>query len=305
MSAFAALIERFLLYLAAERGLSANYRLSIRQSLTRFAKWCEAQQISPEGVEEEHLAQYQRQLHSSGAADSSCRIAIVHLRIFFKYLSAGKVLDNNPAELLRSGKIPHQLPHTLAAETVRRLLESVSSAEVPLGTRDRAILELLYSSGLRVSELINLRPEQIDWEEHFLRITGKGGKTRYVPLGAMAAKALQCYMQQARSLLLGEQRGVATQVVFLSNRGSRLTRERIRQIIKERAFKADIHEDVFPHIMRHSFATHLLENGADLRVIQDMLGHSSLATTQIYTHVEQKRLVSLHRHFHPRGKMAD
>lgn len=302
MAAYAALIEQFLLYLAAERGLSNNYRLSIRRSLSRFAAWCEAKGLNPQNVEEAHLAQYQRELRSSGAAASSCRVAVVHLRIFFKYLAARKIVGSNPAELLQAGKMTQQLPDTLTADTVQKLLESVSPAEVPLGTRDRAILELLYSSGLRVSELINLRPENIDWEEHFLRVTGKGSKTRYVPLGGMAAKALVCYMQHARGKLLGEKRGSQSSVVFLSNRGSRLTRERIRQIIIERARKAGLNDKVYPHIMRHSFATHLLENGADLRVIQDMLGHSNLATTQIYTHVEQKRLLSLHRHFHPRGK---
>lgn len=305
MTAYQALIERFLLYLAAERGLSTNYRLSIRRSLSRFAAWCHKQNLIPEELTEAHLTSYQRELRSSGAAASSCRVAVVHLRIFFKYLTARKTIAHNPAELLRAGKTTQQLPDTLAAETVQQLLESVSPAEVPLGTRDRAILELLYSSGLRVSELISLRPEHIDWEENFLRVTGKGDKTRYVPLGAMAAKALKCYMAKARALLLGERRGLNSQVVFLSNRGGKLTRERIRQIIKERALQAGLSDKVYPHIMRHSFATHLLENGADLRVIQDMLGHSNLATTQIYTHVEQKRLVSLHRHFHPRGKKEE
>lgn len=305
MVAYAALIERFLLYLAAERGLSTNYRLSIHQSLSRFATWCQEQSLAPDALTEEHLTRYQRELRSSGAAASSCRVAVVHLRIFFKYLAARKTIERNPAELLRAGKITQQLPDTLAAESIQQLLEAVSPADVPLGTRDRAILELLYSSGLRVSELISLRPEHIDWEENFLRITGKGNKTRYVPLGGMAAKALKCYMKQARALLLGEKRGPNSQVVFLSNRGGMLTRERIRQIIKERALQAGLSDKVYPHIMRHSFATHLLENGADLRVIQDMLGHSNLATTQIYTHVEQKRLVSLHRHFHPRGKKEE
>lgn len=302
MSAYAALIERFLLYLAAERGLSANYRLSIHRSLSRFAAWCHERALAPEALTEEHLASYQRELRSSGAAAASCRVAVVHLRIFFKYLASRKTIARNPAELLRSGKAAQQLPETLSADTVRQLLESISPAEVPFGTRDRAILELLYSSGLRVSELVSLRPDHIDWEDNFLRVTGKGSKTRYVPLGGMAAKALKSYMQKARPLLLGERRGVNSQAVFLSNRGRMLTRERIRQIIKERALLAGLSDKVYPHIMRHSFATHLLENGADLRVIQDMLGHSNLATTQIYTHVEQKRLVSLHRHFHPRGR---
>ncbi|MBR1979339.1 MAG: tyrosine recombinase [Akkermansia sp.] len=302
MSAYAALIERFLLYLAAERGLSANYRLSIHRSLSRFAAWCHERALAPEALTEEHLASYQRELRSSGAAAASCRVAVVHLRIFFKYLASRKTIARNPAELLRAGKAAQQLPETLSADTVRQLLESISPAEVPFGTRDRAILELLYSSGLRVSELVSLRPDHIDWEDNFLRVTGKGSKTRYVPLGGMAAKALKSYMQKARPLLLGERRGVNSQAVFLSNRGRMLTRERIRQIIKERALLAGLSDKVYPHIMRHSFATHLLENGADLRVIQDMLGHSNLATTQIYTHVEQKRLVSLHRHFHPRGR---
>ncbi len=302
MSAYAALIERFLLYLAAERGLSANYRLSIHRSLSRFAAWCHERALAPEALTEEHLASYQRELRGSGAAAASCRVAVVHLRIFFKYLTSRKTIARNPAELLRSGKATQQLPETLSADTVRQLLESISPAEVPFGTRDRAILELLYSSGLRVSELVSLRPDHIDWEDNFLRVTGKGSKTRYVPLGGMAAKALKSYMQKARPLLLGERRGVNSQAVFLSNRGRMLTRERIRQIIKERALLAGLSDKVYPHIMRHSFATHLLENGADLRVIQDMLGHSNLATTQIYTHVEQKRLVSLHRHFHPRGR---
>lgn len=305
MTAYKALIERFLLYLAAERGLSTNYRLSIQRSLSRFAAWCHEHTLPPEVLTEAHLTSYLRELRSRGAAASSSRVAVVHLRIFFKYLTARKTITHNPAELLRAGKAPQQLPDTLAATTVQQLLEAVPPAEVPLGTRDRAILELLYSSGLRVSELISLRPEHIDWEENFLRVTGKGDKTRYVPLGAMAAKALKCYMTKARALLLGEKRGANSQVVFLSNRGGKLTRERIRQIIKERALQAGLSEKVYPHIMRHSFATHLLENGADLRVIQDMLGHSNLATTQIYTHVEQKRLVSLHRHFHPRGKKEE
>ena len=154
-------------------------------------------------------------------------------------------------------------------------------------------------SGRRVRELVNLRADRVAWDEGVLRVTGKGNKTRYVPLGAMAAKALRRYIEHARPMLMRE--GVRADALFLSNRGSRLTRERIRQIICTRAAAAGIQEHVFPHILRHSFATHLLENGADLRVIQDMLGHADLATTQIYTHVEQRRLMELHRHFHPRG----
>lgn len=210
------------------------------------------------------------------------------------------MLPENPAALLVAGGIRRSIPETLSADHVNRLLESIDPTDVPFGARDRAMLEMLYGSGLRVSELVALRAEQIDWEEMFLRITGKGGKTRYVPLGRVAADALRRYLGEGRPKLCRAGRRAAA--LFLSNRGTQLTRERIRQIIKTRAAAAGLPENVYPHIMRHSFATHLLENGADLRVIQDMLGHSDLATTQIYTHVEQKRLVNLHRNFHPRGK---
>ncbi len=295
-----ALTERFLLYLAAECGLSVNYRESVRRSLERFIAWCRSKELPPQHITEPLLAEYRRLLHEEGLAFSSCRIAMVHLRRFFRYLSSRKVVEQNPAELVKGGAVRPHVPETLCAEAVATMLEATDPEDIPYGARDRAILEMLYGSGLRVSELVNLRADSISWEEKFLRITGKGDKTRYVPLGGMAAKALQNYVQKARPVLAKEQHRVPQ--LFLSNRGERLTRERIRQIIRKRAAAAGLNERVYPHIMRHSFATHLLENGADLRVIQDMLGHADLATTQIYTHVEAKRLVNLHRSFHPRGR---
>lgn len=300
---FTSLTGSFLLYLAAERGLSTNYRLSVQQTLERFADWCAEHQLTPEGITEERLATYHRWLRSEcGLAASSCRVAMVHLRQFFRYLAREKVVQANPAALLECGRAGRPLPETLQANAVNTLLQSIDPADIPFGARDRAMLEMLYGSGLRVSELVNLRAEQVDWEEEFLRITGKGNKTRYVPLGGVAARALRSYLQHARPRLL--RNGKRADVLFLSNRGERLTRDRIRQIIKERARDAGLPENVYPHILRHSFATHLLENGADLRVIQDMLGHASLSTTQVYTHVDQKRLVSLHQSFHPRGRKA-
>ena len=298
------LIDRFLLFLAAERGLSANYRLSVQRTLERFADWSVEHDLPPAAVSEPRLAEYHRWLRSEcRLAASSCRVAMVHLRQFFRFLAREKVLPSNPAALLECGRAGSPLPETLRAEEVNELLQSIDPADLPYGARDRAILEMLYGSGLRVSELVNLRADQVDWEENFLRITGKGNKTRYVPLGGVAARALRSYLTHARPRLLrnGHHPG---NVLFLSNRGERLTRDRVLQIIKERARAAGLPENVYPHILRHSFATHLLENGADLRVIQDMLGHASLSTTQVYTHVDQKRLVSLHQTFHPRGKKA-
>lgn len=298
----AALTEHFLLYLAAECGLSINYRESVRRSLNRFFDWCEARSLGVEAITEPLLAEYRRQLHDDGLAFSSCRIAMVHLRRFFRYLAARGKLPTNPAELIHGGVVNRNIPETLASDSVARLLAGIDPTDIPYGARDRAMLEMLYGSGLRVSELINLRAEQINWEEAFLRVTGKGGKTRYVPLGGMAAKALRQYVYTARGVLAEGHPRVPQ--LFLSNRGEMLTRERIRQIIRKRAADAGLSEHVYPHIMRHSFATHLLENGADLRVIQDMLGHADLATTQVYTHVEKKRLVSLHRSFHPRSRKS-
>lgn len=298
---YATLTEKFLLHLAAERGLSVLYRNSIRHSLSRFGAWCREQDKAPGDVSQDDLARYRHDLHADGLTDSSCRVAMVHLRIFFRYLTRTGVIAADPAALVHPGRVRMTIPDTLGEGAVRRLLESIDPEDIPFGARDRALLEMLYGSGLRVSELVHLRPEQVDWDEAFLRVTGKGSKTRYVPLGGVAAQALQLYMRKARSILLGEHRPCP--YLFLSRLGTGLTRERIRQIIKRRAAMAGLSENVYPHILRHSFATHLLENGADLRVIQDMLGHADLSTTQIYTHVNQRQLISLHQRFHPRGKM--
>ncbi len=300
LPAIPTLVERFLLHLAAERGRSAAYRSSIRQSLTRFHHWCEQQELTLPQVTLPQLSNYVYEMHHAGLAPSSCRVAVVHLRIFFRYLHRERLLPTNPAALLSGGRAGRPLPESLGSHAVQRLLESINPQEIPYGARDRALLEMLYGSGLRVSELVNLSGSQVDWDEGFLLVRGKGGKQRHVPMGGEAARALRHYLAAARPRLQHEGRRV--DALFLSNRGGKLTRERIRQIIKTRAQEAGLSENVYPHLMRHSFATHLLENGADLRVIQDMLGHADLSTTQIYTHVGQKRLVSMVRALHPRGQ---
>ncbi len=299
LPALPTLVERFLLHLAAERGRSEAYRSSIRRSLTRFHQWCTEKALTLPQVTLSLLSTYVYEMHRSGLAPSSCRVAVVHLRIFFRYLHRVGLLPTNPAALLSGGRAGRPLPETLSGSSVQRLLESIDPQVIPFGARDRALLEMLYGSGLRVSELVNLCGSQVDWEEGFLLVRGKGSKQRHVPMGGQAARALRHYLAEARPRL--QQEGRRVDALFLSNRGGKLTRERIRQIIKARAAEAGLPENVYPHLMRHSFATHLLENGADLRVIQDMLGHADLSTTQVYTHVGQKRLVSMVRALHPRG----
>jgi integrase/recombinase XerD len=272
----------------------------VRRSLSHFFDWCCNKGVEIEAVTEPLLAEYCRHLHDSGLALSSCRIAMVHLRRLFRYLHARGKIATNPTELIRGGVATRNIPETLEAAAVSRLLEGIDPTDIPYGARDRAMLEMLYGSGLRVSELTSLRADQINWEESFLRITGKGNKTRYVPLGGMAAKALRHYVSTARAVLEGEHRRVPQ--LFLSNRGEALTRERIRQIIRKRATEAGLNERVYPHIMRHSFATHLIENGADLRLVQEMLGHESVATTEIYTHIDSSTWHGSILANHPRNK---
>ena len=290
-------IDDFLLFVATERGLSTAYQLSIRQTLDSLAAWCRAKHLALSDLGAEELSLYLTDRKERSLGASSLRIATVHLKIFFRWLAGKGRLPMDPAEPLHAPKPEKMLPDTLHAADCRKLLESIDTRD-PLGVRDRAMLELFYSSGLRLSELCNARLEQLDMEEKFLRVTGKGNKTRMVPLGDMARQAIEHYLALGRPALVKRRTG---STVFLSVRGGALSPERVREIVKQRAAHAGLEQNVYPHLLRHSFATHLLEGGADLRVIQELLGHADIATTQIYTHVDQKRLKQVHRSFHPRG----
>jgi integrase/recombinase XerD len=193
--------------------------------------------------------------------------------------------------------VERYLPETLNEAQMEQFLESIPT-EQPLGLRDRAIIELLYASGLRISELTNARLEHLCLEEHVIRVTGKGNKTRLVPVGAKARSAIEAYLNKERPLHVKRRTGSE---LFLSIRGGKLTTARCWQIVKTRARHAGLEENVYPHLLRHSFATHLLGNGADLRLIQEMLGHADISTTQVYTHVDKDRLKSVHHKYHPRG----
>lgn len=290
-------IESFIRYLATERGLSAAYQLSVRQTLDALAAWAKANAHTLADLGTDELSAFLTRRKEDGLAASSLRISTVHLKVFFRWLAASGKLSMDPAEPLLSPRPDHTLPETLHASEVKRLLESIDPAKL-LGRRDLAMLELFYASGLRLSELGKARLEHLDFDGNFLRVTGKGNKTRIVPMGGAARAALDDYLANERPQLVKKR---TSSHVFLSVRGGALSPDRIREIVKERAAEAGIEQNIYPHLLRHSFATHLLEGGADLRVIQELLGHSDISTTQIYTHVDRQRLKSVHRKFHPRG----
>ena len=296
---FAEAIDHFILYLATERGLSDNYQLSTRRSLERFADWAAKQKgvFSLQQVDLAMLSEFLAGEKERGLAPGSMKLVVVALKIFFRFLKMRSLNDRDPAELLPLPRLTQFLPESLNQNEVRRLLESNLEGR-PFPLRDRAILELFYASGLRISELAGARLENLNLQERIIRVTGKGSKTRLVPMGRIACEALERYLAVERKLMVGRKTG---NEVFLSRHGKKMTTQRIWQILKEIAAAAGIEANVYPHLLRHSFATHLLANGADLRIIQEMLGHADIATTQIYTHVDRSRLKAIHKQFHPRG----
>jgi integrase/recombinase XerD len=290
-------INDFIRHLATERGLSDAYQLSVRQTLDALKAWLERKHLPPREVGTDELAEFLGTRKREGLNAASLRIATVHLKIFFRWLAGRERLEMDPAEPLLAPKPDGTLPETLHAAEVAKLLDSIDP-QPRLGRRDRAMLELFYSSGLRLAELCAARLEMFDAEEGFLRVKGKGGKTRIVRVGRAARDCLEDYLKNERAKLVTRK---TSSHIFLSVRGTALSPDRVRQIVKERAAAAGIEQNVYPHLLRHSFATHLLEGGADLRVIQELLGHADISTTQIYTHVDRQRLKSVHRTFHPRG----
>lgn len=293
-------IDQFIMHLATERGLSVNYQILVRRVLETFTGWVgrvrEKTQVGQ--VATSDLTDFLMDRKREGLSPATLRQDLVALKIFFRWLVVRRFREGDPAEPILPPRMEQHLPDTMNETEVRQLLESVTGSE-PLDLRDRAILELFYASGLRLTELVESRLENLSLEEGWIRITGKGSKTRLAPVGTSALAAIRRYLDQGRIKLVKPKSG---SWIFLSNRGARLTRIRIFQIVQERAALAGLDpKRVHPHLLRHSFATHLLSHGADLRVIQEMLGHADIATTQIYTHVNDRQLKAVHRKFHPRG----
>ena len=289
------LADQFINHLRVERGLADNTIQSYSRDLIRFFNFMEQKKISPIQASRDHVTEYIGSLSSVLSARSIAR-SLSALKMFFRFLiSDGKIKDS-PARLLESIKLPGRLPEILTRDEVDLLL-SQPNISTSLGLRDKAMLELLYATGLRVSELIGLNLIHINLEAGYVRTVGKGFKERMVPMGEKAKDTLNAYISGGRPMLL---KGRNPSRLFLNSRGRPISRQGFWKIIKRYGIMAGIKKKITPHRLRHSFATHLLEGGADLRSVQVMLGHADISTTQIYTHVSRERLKQIHEKYHPR-----
>ena len=289
-------IDLFMDNLAVERGLSANTIAAYSSDLRSFQDYLRQSGVRLwREVSHGSISGYIQQLGPSFSPRSRAR-RLAALRTFFRFLQKAGLIEGNPASLVQFPKLGPQLPKALTSAQIESLLSQPDSSK-PLGQRDRAMFELLYGCGLRVSELAELELRQVVLEPGYLIVRGKGEKERLVPMGELASECLRTYLGDGRIKLL--KKGAVAEV-FVNGRGRSISRQGIWKIIKARARKAAIAEEITPHMLRHSFATHLLENGADLRSLQVMLGHADISTTQIYTHVARERLKEIHRKYHPR-----
>ena len=291
-------IKSFQSYLRIERGLSKNTIENYSFDLERLCNFLEANniQVSPIKITEQTIQQFVYSVSSQVNARSQARI-ISGLKSFFSYLIFEDYRNDNPLELIESPRTGRKLPDTLAVDEIDNLINAIDLATNE-GERNRAMLETLYGCGLRVSELVELKISDLFFEEGFIKITGKGNKQRFVPIGELTQKFIQIYKNNNR-VHLNIQKG-HEDTLFLNRRGKKLTRAMIFTIIKDLAIKIELNKAISPHTFRHSFATHLLENGADLRSIQLMLGHESITTTEIYVHLDRSHLSKVINNFHPR-----
>lgn len=289
--------EGFLRYLRTERHLADNTVAAYGRDLKRLFAWLGNRRLGQLAVSE--LAGYPAWLAEQGLAPKSVLRHVASLKMFVRYLQLEGVVAENQAELLASPRLWQRMPDVLSADEVERLVAAPRRSD-PCWRRDRALLEMLYATGCRVSEMSHLRLRDVHLAERFARCRGKGDKQRVVPLGRRAVEAVERYLQEERGAIAAR-RTPLPEWLFLSARGGRLSRERIWELIKRYAARIGAPPQISPHSLRHSFATHLLAGGADLRQVQELLGHASIATTQIYTHVDATRLKRVHQAFHPRA----
>lgn len=292
-------IERYWDHVRIARGLSRNTLLAYQRDVASFQHYLRDQQVSDvRAMSPPLLAGFLDHLHQSGLASSSRARALAAVRSLFRFLKQEGMIAANPTVSVRSASRARRLPKTLSPEEVTRLLD-VPPRPLPEDQRDRAMVEVLYAAGVRVSELISLRVDQCNLDVGYIGITGKGDKQRIVPIGRPAIEALQGYLLAARPALLKQR---SSRFVFVSRRGTPLTRQAFWKLLRARAHRAGIKRIPSPHMLRHSFATHLLQRGADLRSVQAMLGHADIATTQIYTHVDSSQLKKVHTACFPRNR---
>lgn len=286
-------VKQFLDYLLVERGLSENTVSAYFRDLNEF--------ISFVGdvlkVTSDDISRYLEHLRQLGRAESTIDRKVDAIRGFYKFLVREGLMRHNPTEILEPIKSWHKLPSVLSVKEVEALLEE-PDISTPLGIRDKALLELLYATGLRVSEVVNLKVDDVNLDNRYVRCKGKGGKERIVPMGSKASESIRQYLEHGRTAFNPKE-----DWLFVNYSGNKLTRDGIRKIIQKLANSVGIGK-ISPHTLRHCFATHLLERGADLRSLQEMLGHASISTTQIYTHVTSERLKEVHSRFHPRGSQS-
>jgi integrase/recombinase XerD len=300
MPPFPRILAAFKSSLTLEKGFSDNSVAAYMRDINRYGGWLQEERklTDVQEITLDILTEYLAQLRDCGLAASSMSRAISVIRHFHRFLLDEQYAAHNPSELLDTPRLTRRLPMVLTQDEMLRILNTPDISQ-PLGLRDRAILETLYAAGLRVSELITLSVHNVYKDEGLIRVFGKGDKERIVPVGSEALRSIELYLTTVRPTLSNRKRPVP--VLFLNHRGGALSRMSILNFVKRYALAAGISTDVHPHTFRHSFATHLLEGGADLRSVQEMLGHADISTTQIYTHVDREYLKEVHSTFHPRA----
>ena len=291
------LIDTFLNYLSVERGLANNTIIAYREDLNNylgFIERCHIEALSK--ISKDNITSFMLSQRDSGIAPNSVARRLAAIRMFHRFLARERILKVDPSTLIDSPKLWKRVPDTLTVNEVEALIAQPNVHDTQ-GTRDRAILEALYATGMRVSEAVNLKKDNVNLDIGFLRCIGKGNKERIIPLGKKAIASINRYLQTSRLELL---KNKESEFLFVSRFGKKISRQSFWKTIKKYAKLARIKKPIKPHTLRHSFATHLLEHGADLRSVQEMLGHSDISTTQIYTHINKDRLKSVHKQFHPR-----
>ena len=299
-SQFRIALENFLNYMLIERNFSQNTRESYSNDLKRYLLFIQESVLDMNGISANHIERFISELYETGLEASSMARNISAIRSFHKFLVIERALDTNPAETIHLPKQARYLPTVLTVEETMRILEAPlgTAAQSKYASRDKALLELLYATGVRVSELVNIQQQSLYLEAGFVRIFGKGSKERLIPVGDSAVKWINQYRQGLRLSLV---KGDSDDYIFLNSRGKKLSRMAIYSMVQHYAQLAGIEKNISPHTFRHTFATHLLEGGADLRAVQEMLGHCSIVTTQIYTHIDRSFIKEVHKTFHPRG----